>query len=92
MGVWGNTSLKMSLSADLHFNIIIPVEDFHVLALQAQEREAIPADGDKVSGMSILVTIGQFHIWISLNLYQKKGLLINAWAQQPYWKEIAPLP
>lgn len=39
--------------ADLHFNIIVPVLNFHGLAFEAQECEAIPVHGHKANQLFV---------------------------------------
>lgn len=42
---------------DLHFNIVVPGENFHGFTFQTQKCEAVPADGDKSSQMSHLLYV-----------------------------------
>lgn len=37
---------------DLHFNVIVPVQNFHGFTFKTQKCEAIPAGGDKPSQIS----------------------------------------
>lgn len=37
----------MYVNIDLHFNVIVPVENFHGFTFETQKCKAIPADGDK---------------------------------------------